>query len=113
MHPLGLWGLQLRGRDFIVLVGICLAVWKSYNHRKSQQKEVYRHNDIGELLIVKALLECHGIEAIIDNTEALGKLFPIIIGRLGSKCIIVAEASYVKAQEIVSNVYSLPFKSLS
>ena len=103
MHVLGLMGWQLRGRDLIVLVGICLAVWKSCVPPKSQQKAVYCHNDIGEVLIVKALLECHGVEAIIDDTEALGKLFPITIGQLGSKRIMVAEASYVKAKEIVSN----------
>lgn len=101
-YGLHLPATKLLGRDFLLVVGVCVAIWKTCRSRP-HQKAVYQSNDIGELLTLKALLGCHAVEAIIDDREALGRLYPVTIGQLGVKRILVDEASFAKAKEIVPN----------
>lgn len=94
---------QSNSEDLILIIGVSLALWRTLNNKR-YQKEVYSHNDIGKILVAKALLESKGIKIFVDDVEAFGRLLPITIGRLGLKRILVEEASFIKAREIISKI---------
>lgn len=96
---------DLRGnsRDFVLLVGIVLAVRRALAYAP-QQNEVYRHNDVSEVLTVKTILESQSIKVLVNEVESLGVLYPLPIGEIGSRRLMVDAAMFDKARGIVSRV---------
>jgi hypothetical protein len=90
-------------KELFFITGIVWIVWQSWVSR-GYTKEVYCHYGVWNCLTLQSLLASHGVKAFISNDEALGRLFPVTIGALGVKRIMVSEESFVKAREVVSSI---------
>lgn len=90
-------------KELFFITGIVWIVWQSWVSR-GYTREVYCHHSVWNCLMLQALLASHGVKALISNDEALGRLFPVTIGALGVKRIMVTEDSFVKAREVVSSI---------
>jgi len=102
-HWLGVEGFQLRGVEFVLVVGVFCSVWRSLIN-ESYSKEVYRHHDPAEIAIVKARLEIEGVKCVIAESEGFGRFYPIFVGQLGLKRILVEENTVPKARSVISQL---------
>jgi len=93
--------LPLTGYNLIVLVGVSLGILHSLRNCNGL-KEVFRHQDIKDVLVVKARLESEGINAVVDDRESFGRLMPYIVGPLAEKRILVSDSDYDRSSNLIA-----------
>lgn len=103
--PIFLFGLlhthiPFTGSGLILLVGITLGICYSLQNR-GNLKEVFRHSDIKDILVMKTRLESEGINVVVDDCESYGRLLSLIVGPLAEKKLLVNEQDYNKSVNLV------------
>ncbi|MDP2939476.1 MAG: hypothetical protein Q8O13_05320 [Candidatus Omnitrophota bacterium] len=92
--------IPFAGVEVVLLVGITLRILSSLQNRKSL-REVFRHSDIKDILIIKTRLESEGISVVVDDCEGYVRLLSLMVGPLSEKKLLVDERDYDKSISLV------------
>lgn len=94
------------GRSLLFTTAITLYIWLEIKDRLmfKELEEVFVHYQNDEVIVVRGLLEGHGIKTTLSG-EAYGRMLGFSVGLFGEKRLLVKKEDYPKSMEIIQQHY--------
>jgi|GEM_PF-3167219 len=110
MHGLGVPSALAHGAGYLAapVAALAVALLVQYHVRRRGWQPVFRHREMCEILVVRALLAERGIAAEITWRESYGALAGLFIGPLATKLLYVPPELSVEAAGIVEEYQFTP-----
>ncbi len=92
--------IPFTGYELVSFIGIILGIYYSFKNQ-GNLKEVFRHSDLKEVLVIKTKLESEGIAVTIVDCESYGRVLSLLVGPLAEKKILVNESDHNKSTNLI------------
>lgn len=100
LHRLLQVHIPFTGYELILFIGIILGICSSLK-KQGNFREVFRHPDMKEIVIIKTKLESKGVTARMGDCESYARLLSLSVGPLAKKKILVNELDYDKSISLI------------
>ena len=100
LHRLLQVHIPFTGYELVLFIGIILGICSSLKNQ-GNFKEVFRHSDMKEIVIIKTKLESEGIAVRTGDCESYARLLSLSVGPLAEKMILVDKLDYDKSISLI------------